>query len=269
MYIDFTIKSYRQLLSAFKSAGYQTYTFAAYLKEKPEGRVVILRHDVDEQPLNALKMAEAEHDFGIKATYYFRIVKQSNDPNIIRKIVALGHEIGYHYEDLSRTNGNYEQAMASFSKNLDYFRTFYPVETICMHGSSTSEYDNRTLWKKYKMEDYGIIGEPYLSLDFSKIFYLTDTGFAWDGGKFATRDIVENPFGLSFHSTDQVARCLDAGKYPTQSMVLSHTLWTDDWLKWCHLHSREFLRNRVKLLSKRNKYIKVLYKKLVSMYWRY
>lgn len=269
MNLDFTISSYRQLLQSFKTAGYQSYTFEDYLTKKPEGRVVIFRHDVDEQPGNALKMAQAEHDLGIQATYYFRIVKQSNDPEIIRQIAAMGHEIGYHYEDLSRAKGNVAQAMTTFAKNLDYFRTFYPVRTICMHGSSTSEYDNRTLWKENKMEDYGIIGEPYLSLDFSKVFYLTDTGFAWDGGRFATRDIVENPFGLSFHSSDQVAACVNEGRFPVQSMILSHTLWTDNLFDWCHLHSREYVRNRVKLLSKRNKFIKMFYKKLVSMYWRF
>ncbi|MBA7531110.1 hypothetical protein ES705_23321 [subsurface metagenome] len=35
----------------------------------------------------------------IKGTYYFRIVTQSFNPEIIEQIAELGHEIGYHYED--------------------------------------------------------------------------------------------------------------------------------------------------------------------------
>jgi hypothetical protein len=50
---------------------------------------------------NALVIAKIEKEAGIKASYYFRIVKQSYDENIIEKIAEMGHEIGYHYENLS------------------------------------------------------------------------------------------------------------------------------------------------------------------------
>lgn len=63
---------------------------------------MVLRHDVDELAVNALAMARLEHDMGIAASYYFRIVKQSNNPAVIHQIVQLGHEIGYHYEDLNK-----------------------------------------------------------------------------------------------------------------------------------------------------------------------
>ena len=67
----------------------------------PKDRVVILRHDVDTLPENSLKTAKLEHDLGIKGTYYFRIVRESYDEIIIKQIAGLGHEIGYHYENLS------------------------------------------------------------------------------------------------------------------------------------------------------------------------
>ena len=46
-------------------------------------------------------MAELEAQMGVKASYYFRIGKGSNQPECIKRIAALGHEIGYHYEDMS------------------------------------------------------------------------------------------------------------------------------------------------------------------------
>ena len=46
-------------------------------------------------------IAAIEKQTGIKASCYFRIVKESYDENIIRQIAELGHEIGYHYENLS------------------------------------------------------------------------------------------------------------------------------------------------------------------------
>ena len=244
---------------------FSEYLSASYNNSK---KLLILRHDVDEQAHNALKMAKVERDLGIKATYFFRIVKQSNKPEIIRQIVAMGHEIGYHYEDLSTANGNYECAIRSFEENLNYFRTYYPVRTVCMHGSSTSKYDNRSLWSRYQLEDYGLIGEPYLSLDFSKVFYLTDTGYAWDGGKYATRDIVENHFGLTFHTSGQIIQCVKDGKFPQQAMILAHTLWTDSVVEWTLLHVREILRNNIKLFARNNKIASYLYKKAVNYYWK-
>lgn len=68
--------------------------------QNPQEKVVILRHDVDLRAKNSLITAQIEHDLGIVGSYYFRIVKDSNNPNIIRKIAELGHEIGYHYETM-------------------------------------------------------------------------------------------------------------------------------------------------------------------------
>lgn len=266
--MDFTLRKYNSLLRAFSESGYRIVTVRQYLEQKPDGKVLILRHDVDEQPQNALKMAMSENGMGIDATYYFRRVPKSDHPDIIRSVAALGHEIGYHYEDLSKTEGDMDKAIASFSDNLDYFRQYYPVKTVCMHGSSSSRYDNREIWKQVFLDDYGLIGEPYLSFDFNSIFYLTDTGYAWDGGKYAVRDKVSQVDAPSFHTTDQVIDAVIKGDFPSQAMILAHTLWTDSLPQWSFLHLREFIRNRVKLMSKNNKVIAALYNKLVKLYWK-
>ena len=265
---DFTLRAYTSLIEAFLSAGYRITTVQGFLREKPEGKVLVLRHDVDEQPQNALEMARVEHRLGVNATYYFRRVPKSDHPDIIRLIASMGHEIGYHYEDLSKANGEMDKALESFGKNLEYFRQYYPVSTVCMHGSSSSQYDNKALWTKARLADYDLIGEPYLSFDFGKVFYLSDTGYAWDGGKFAVRDYIQTSFPLSFHSTDQVIGCVLEGRFPVQAQILAHTLWTDNPLLWNYLHFREFIRNRVKLLSRKSRFVSAIYKKLVTLYWK-
>ena len=85
--------------------------------------------------------AKIEHELGIQASYYFRVVPESNQPEYIRQIAALGHEIGYHYEDMAICQGNTEEAVGHFKQQLQYFRQFYPVRTICMHGAPTSKWD--------------------------------------------------------------------------------------------------------------------------------
>ena len=137
-----------------------------------------------------------------------------------------------------------------------------------MHGSSTSKYDNRLLWKNHQLSDYGLVGEPYLSVDFNQVFYLTDTGYAWDGGKYAVRDVVESGFGLKFHTTQEIVKCIEEGGFPEKAMILAHTLWTDNWIQWNWLHLRELLRNNLKLMAKNNKSIAKLYRKMVDSYWK-
>lgn len=267
--MDFTLTIYKKLLTSLQVAGYAIYTFEEYIKiDKPEKKFVILRHDVDEIAENALQMAKLEHSLGIRATYYFRIVKQSNNPEIIKQIAAMKHEIGYHYEDLAMAEGDYEKAIRSFQSNLTYFRNYYPVKTVCMHGSATSKHDNRLLWSTYKLEDFDLWGEPYLSLDFKKIFYLSDTGYAWDGGKYAIRDVVKSPFKNKYHSTDEIIHSLQNDTFPSQTMILAHTLWTDNYTQWYFLHLRESIRNNLKRLAINNKFLMQLYAFLVKMYWK-
>jgi len=47
--------------------------------------------------------------------------------------MILGHEIGYHYEVLSKANGDYETAVELFEQELSEFRKITDVKTICMH----------------------------------------------------------------------------------------------------------------------------------------
>ena len=204
--IDFTCKTYRSLLSAIQSAGYAFFTFEDWCDGNAQGRYVILRHDVDLKAENSLAIAGIEDEMGIRATYYFRIVPQSNQPEIIKSIANLGHEIGYHYEDLSLFQGDTEKSIEHFKIQLSYFRQFYPIRTVCMHGSPTSKWDNRDLWKTYNYRDYGIIGEPYF--DFlnksainPEITYLTDTARMWDGEKYNLRDKID-----ALHSARKIVR---------------------------------------------------------------
>jgi hypothetical protein len=262
---DFTLKTYRELLLALKEAGYSFYTFEEWCIEKPKGSFIILRHDVDLKAENSLATAEIESEMSIRATYYFRVVPQSNQPEIIRSIVNLSHEIGYHYEDLSLFKGNNEKSINHFEQQLAYFRQFYPVRTICMHGSPVSKWDNRDIWKKYDYHNYGIIGEPYFDFlsPFSlkrntgdEIFYFTDTGRMWDGDKFNVRDKVKyssKQQAASSKQSDNVAKndihtTFDLISWlknnPTHSMMITThpQRWTNNHMEW----TQEFIMQNIK-----------------------
>jgi len=247
---DFTVEIYRQLLSTLRKADYGFQRVEDFI-QKPVDRVVVLRHDVDLRNWAAIRLAKYEASIGIKSTYYFRIGQQSYSPNIIKQIVDLGHEIGYHYEDLANCNGDFEKAIHSFEINLAKIRQFYPVKTICMHGSSGTPCDNRDLWKHYKLEDFGLICEPYISIDYNKVLYLSDTGRRWNGFKMSLRDNVKSSYNYNFYSTKDIIKGIET--LPQQILINAHPeQWTNNLPEWlfvktfsiAHTLYKVYYRNR-------------------------
>lgn len=250
--MDFTVKIYRELIKCLKSQGYEFQTFDEFLK-KPAKRVVMLRHDVDLLPYNSLRFAEIQAENNIKGTYYFRAVPESWDENVIQKIANLNHEIGYHYENLTTCKGNLESGITDFKKNLEALRKFAPVTTICMHGSPMSKYDSKDLWKEFNYREYGLIGEPYFDVDFSQVYYITDTGRKWDGDKVSVRDKVNSGYNLSFHSTKEIIAALKQNKLPDQIMFTFHPQrWNDNFLMW----SKELVLQNIKNIVKKYFFVK-------------
>ncbi len=257
---DFTIVKYKALLQSLQQAGYIFVPFGEvchWRHEHPQealpwNKYIMLRHDVDLRAANSLTTAEVEHGLGIRASYYFRVIPESNRPDIIRAIAAMGHEIGYHYEDMALAQGDTQQALAHFEQWLTYFRRFYPVKTICMHGAPTSRYDGRDLWKTADYHQYGILGEPYFDIDFREVFYLTDTGRRWDGFRVSVRDKVSEQDrwcreGKVFHTTDDIIARLPGMNLPAVMITTHPQRWTDHRGLWV----RELMTQTCKNLIKR------------------
>lgn len=238
---DFTIKSYSELICAL-AAKYHRVCSVIEFTDSPKKQSIALRHDIDRRPQNAMKMAELEAEAKITATYYFRSIRSVFKPEIIQQISDLGHEIGYHYENLSYVGGKhkdisrerlFEMAIEDFEKNLGKFREIVPTKTICMHGSPLSKYDNRELWKVYDYRDYGIVGEPYFDIDFNKVLYLTDTGRAWNTSGGNVRDKVQSRFNYNFKSTHDIIRALENDELPDKIMLNVHPhRWFDNYFLW-------------------------------------
>ncbi len=275
--VDFSISQYKILLNALHIQDFLFQTFEEYL-DKPCNKAIILRHDVDRFPLRALKTAQIENQLSICGSYYFRIVKESFNPEIINQIEGLGHEVGYHYEDVSlaarrlRAKRITERELAeiaidSFAKNLEKLRKIVPVKTICMHGSPMNRWDSRLLWEYYDYCNFGIIGEPYFDINFNEVLYLTDTGRRWDGDSVNIRDKTfnckeckentkgENPAPRTphpvpfprFHSTFDIIRAAEKGELPDKIMMTFHPQrWTGKPVPWV----KELVWQNVKNVAK-------------------
>ncbi len=250
--MDFTLGKYWELLQALKDAGYLFQTFERFLLEPAQSKVVVLRHDVDKLPANSLATAKVESAMGISAVYYFRAVAGSWDEVIIKEIASLGHEVGYHYESLTTCGGDMSLAYQDFRFNLERLRELVDVKTICMHGSPRSQHDSKDIWNQYSYRDLDIIGEPYFDVDFTNIFYLTDTGRRWDGYKYSRRDKVAQQElwineGLVFRSTDDIIDLLRKGVFPEKVMFTTHPQrWTDNKIAWLEELVLQNVKNVVK-----------------------
>jgi len=246
--MDFTVKKYIELIESLKTKAFQFQTFQEFIKSANTNSIV-LRHDVDLLPKNSLNFAKIQNQNKIRGVYYFRAVPESWDEKIIKEISELGHEIGYHYECLTTTNGNLEKGIKDFEKNLNNLRKLAPVSTICMHGSPMSKYDSKDLWKKYNYHDYGIIAEPYFNVNFQKVLYLTDTGRKWNGDKVSVRDKVNSGFALSFSSTDEIITAVGDNILPSQIMFTFHPQrWNDNKYLWTKELLIQSLKNQIKKL---------------------
>ncbi|TFH50105.1 MAG: hypothetical protein E4G92_00670 [Bacteroidia bacterium] len=282
---DFTLKMFALLVDSLKREDYSFLTYEESLSRQG-GRFVILRHDVDRSLLNALRMARLERRMGIAGSYYFREGIRGRSTEVIREIVRLGHEAGYHYENLSAEGGDMEAAIASFRRELAFFRQFYPVTTICMHGSPLSKHDNRLLWVQNDYRDHQILAEPYFDLDITDTLYISDTGRRWDGDasirdrsgmgsvmkglpgwdKWAVavpeKSMIRIKPGCgalhelySFRGTEDIMAELAAGRLPERIMINIHPQrWDDNYLKWFRELVSQNIKNDVKriMLNKRD-----------------
>ena len=245
--MDFTLRTYINLLSSLKRSGYTFQTFEEFLSAPIKDKVVVLRHDIDKRSINALVLAQMEANFGVKASYYIRIVKGTWNEGVIKQIVTLGHELSYHYEDLTITKGNYEKAWEHFKYQLKRIRRFYPAKTICMHGSPLSKWDNRKLWEKYSYKQEGVIGEPYFDVDYSKVLYITDTGRGWNKTGVSIRDKVNNGLILDIKNTAHLIELIESEKVPNKIIINTHPQrWFNFGFHWITELILQNLKNVVK-----------------------
>jgi 2-polyprenyl-3-methyl-5-hydroxy-6-metoxy-1,4-benzoquinol methylase len=112
-----------------------------------QGKVLILRHDVDQHPATAVRMARIEARHGLRATWYFRW--RTCSPLAIKRIRELGGGVGLHYETLTRLmlernlsvedvrDDLIEEARDELVREVSAFKhRFGEIHSICAHGDT-------------------------------------------------------------------------------------------------------------------------------------
>ena len=95
---------YLDFLTQAKDKGFAFVRFQDFCPQQPlPPRFIALRHDIDFAPEYSVQMAELEHAAGVSSTYFVLVDGQFYDAlrtdvvKQIRRIHALGHEIGLHF----------------------------------------------------------------------------------------------------------------------------------------------------------------------------
>ena len=120
------------------------------------------------------------------------------------------------------------------------------VKTICMHGSSLSKYDNRDLWKRYDLNDFGIVGEAYLSISFKDVNYFSDTGRSWNW-KNKMRDFMPDNNNdkdlISVNTTDELINLIKSGRAERLYILAHPERWASNKSEWIFNYMKDFVFN--------------------------
>ena len=149
-------------------------------------------------------------------------------------------------EVLADNNGDHSLAIKDFERNLEKFRAVVPISTICMHGSPFSKWCDSDIWKNKNFRDYGILGEAFLSIDYNKVRYFTDTEGSWNNSKFNIRDSVKSNLDpLITNSTFDLISLLS--DLDTNISINVHSQrWDDSFLFWTRELFTQSSKNIVK-----------------------
>jgi hypothetical protein len=250
---DFTLPAYARLCAALTQAGYVSLGMADYLARpadaRPE-RCVLLRHDIESSAAKAVAMGELERSHGLVASYFFRVKRSVFRPEAMRALASFGHEIGYHYETLSRCLGRREAALALFGRELARLREHAEVRIASMHGAPLSPWDNRDIWGPARPQDFGLVGEAYLDLDYARVSYFSDTGRTWHPRRYNIRDHAPAPPGAVVDSTDDLIALVASRRLPRLCLLVHPDRWSATRAEWRLRGWRDRIENVAKMALK-------------------
>ena len=200
---NFTYDHYTDILQELK----KSHKFTSF--KNATSNDIILRHDIDTSLHAALKMAKIEKELGISSTFFILLSSEFYNPisvdgsKIIREILALGHKLGLHYNDIFIFENNVD-ATETITTEINLLEQHFntKIEAVASHERvlAASKHNKKL---SIKLPD-GIV-DAYSEEFFKKRKYLSDSAQFWREG----------------------CLCQHLNKYD-ELQVLVHTMW------WSH-----------------------------------
>lgn len=223
--MQFTYAAYRALIAQLRARG---YAFCDYHSYAQHPRCVILRHDIDFDLSQAVRLAELEAEEGVRSTYFVLLRTDFYNPasaagqDALHRILSLGHTLGLHFDEVAYAHAlTAEQTCAAIRKEADVLAALLdtPVTAVSMHRPSKTTLD----------ADLHIPGmvNAYGRTFFRGFKYLSDSRCRWRepvedvvrSGAYDRLHILTHPFW--YHETDKpigesvaaFIRAANAGRY--------------------------------------------------------
>lgn len=103
---------------------------------------LVLKHDIENTVPRAYELAEIEHKYGHRGSYYTHayLLEDPENVKLLKKMQEMGHEISYHYDVMDCSHGDIEKATIEFEKNRLRFENMgFHIVTVCQHGNPVVE----------------------------------------------------------------------------------------------------------------------------------
>lgn len=183
----FSFERLRYICARVAELEYRVITFSEFKEEMlQEKALLLLRHDIDVSLDRALRVARLEAEFGLSATYFIRTHSEFYSPlttsstEIIREIVSLGHEIGYHYESKYLAGGGEAWACHMFSLDMQVLGAVagQTVRVVSPHSPTREGTSSRLSLERGAINAFG---GPFIH----RMRYLSDSCRSWREGCFS------------------------------------------------------------------------------------
>ncbi|HAG17292.1 MAG TPA: hypothetical protein DCG69_12340 [Bacteroidales bacterium] len=237
----FTYAHYEKLLQVLSNEKFVVLPLQNFKDSINDEKVLIgMRHDVDCHPFKALEMAKMEHNYGIRASYFFlssaaytgKFNANKFERNLCMKAIYLeiqnlGNEIGIHNDLISIMIEHNADPFVFNKEELTYFKSIgINIVGTAAHGSAISsktvknyqifsnfaqqniiEYNSRYYFiGTHSLAEYGYLYEAYF-IPFNR--YFSESGGVWStGGSF-----------------DKLLENLNTSKAGDRIQILTHPVW--------------------------------------------
>lgn len=128
--------------------------------KKGSNEYLVLKHDIENSVIRAFKLAEIEHKYGHRGSYYAHAYLLDNPHNVklLLKMQEMGHEISYHYDVMDSNHGHIDEAIKEFDENVKRFENLgFKIKTVCQHGNPIVERvgytSNRDFFRSQKVQE--------------------------------------------------------------------------------------------------------------------
>ena len=206
--MKFTYQEYSHLIHLLQQHGYIFSDYHDYKNYKDE-KVVILRHDIDDDIEKAVQIARLEHTLGCYSTFFVLVSADIYDPfskknsDRLQEILSLGHKIGLHFDEVKyEEEGDIIQAIREEINVLEQC-IHQSVNAVSMHRPSP-----KTLESDYFIAEN--VANSYSKEFFNGFKYLSDSRRQWredvleviESERYPHLHILTHPFWYQEKETD-------------------------------------------------------------------